>query len=393
MSSDVPPPTPVPAPASAPAKQGVSLVRLVAIALFLALLAGVAYGVMYYNNQLPPPVDTVSQLREYLKQQGRYAKLADGYTDADGDLVADPPAEAGKRLNPAELTFTTIVEDDADKSEATWKPFLDHLAATTGKKVKYLKELDAPKGEAEVGPTKLQASDQQLAALRDGKLHVTAFNTGLVQGAVNTAGFVPMYCPADKDGKFAYQMEIIVPAKSPAQTPKDLKSGGGDKSAIAFVAMSSNSGAKAPLVLLKDEFQMLPGPGRDYDFIITGRHASSIKGVADGKYPAAAVANDLLARMTAPGKDGKPEVDPAAVRSVYKSKDFPVLCFGVPHNLDPKLKADIAKAFETFSFAGNSVGAEFAAQQRVKFAKVNYKDDWAYVRQIDERLANLLDAK
>jgi hypothetical protein len=57
--------------------------------------------------------------------------------------------------------------------------------------------------------------------------------------------------------------------------------------------MSSNSGAKAPLVLLKDEFQMLPGAGRDYDFVITGRHSTSIHGVADGKYAAAAVANDL----------------------------------------------------------------------------------------------------
>lgn len=389
MSSDVP----TPAPAPTPAKNGVSVTRLIVIPLFLVLVAGVAYGVIYYNNQLPPPVDTVAQLKEYLKQQGRYSKLAEGYKDVDADLVADAPTEPGKLLNPAEITFTTIVEDDADKSETTWKPFLDHLAATTGKKVKYLKEIETPKGEAEAGPTKLQATDQQLTALREGKLHITAINTGLVQGAVNTAGFVPMYCPADKDGKFAYQMEIIVPAKSAAQTPKDLKSSSAEKSAVAFVAMSSNSGAKAPLVLLKDDFQMLPGAGRDYDFVITGRHGTSIHGVADGKYAAAAVANDLLARMTAPGKNGKPEVDPAAVRSIYKSKDFPVLCFGVPHNLDPKLKADIAKAFETFSFAGNSVGAEFAAQQRVKFAKVNYKDDWAYVRQIDERLANLLDGK
>ncbi len=505
--SPTPEPTPTPekgaAPASppAPASSGLSLTRLalfavaaVAIYLFIVVGPGMSY---YQKMQMPEQIDTASQLREYLKQQGRFAKMADAYKDADKDLVADAPTDPAKLINPAELTFTTVVLDDPDEAEKIWQPFMDHVAKTTGKKVKYLKVLEPSKDEKDATPSPLRATDQQLDAVRDGKLHITAFNTGLVQGAVNTAGFVPLFAPADKDGKFSYKMQIIVPAKSSVMKVGDLSSKSLEKTPIAFVAMSSNSGAKAPLVLLKEEFQMLPGAARQYEFLITGEHSVSIRGVSEGKYPAASVAGDILDRMTAKSPivsratlpaDGKltgdikftaeldgakktvtlskaktddnksvedllkdaqaamveagipaaavevsliekapkqrlefelkgansfaidvgptdpmvtqlgfrphqrsPEVDPTTIRSIYPSKDFPPLCFGVPHNLDPKLRADIQKAFETFQFEGNSVGDRYASQNRVKFAKVNYQKDWEYVREIDEKLTHLLD--
>lgn len=394
--SDAPAPTPEPTPptpaaAAAPpaAAGGSSLTRLLAIILVVAAVGGAAYGVIYFNNQEPPPVDTALQLKEYLRQQGRFLKMADGYVDANNDLVADAPKD--KFLNPDELTFTTVVLDDPDEAEKIWKPFIEHLGKVTGKKVKYLKELEPAKGSAETTPSPLRATDQQLEAVRDGKLHVTAFNTGLVPGAVNTAGFVPMYCPADKDGKFTYVMEVIVPAGSPVQKVSDLKSSSREKTAIAFVAMSSNSGAKAPLVIFKEEFGMLPGAGREYEFLITGEHKASIEGVAKGKYAAACVAGDILARMTTPGKDGKPQVDPAKIRSIYPSKPFPPLCFGVPHNLEPGLAKKIEEAFATFKFEGNSVGERYKSSQGVKFAPVKYKEDWENVRTIDEKLTKLLD--
>ena len=56
--------------------------------------------------------------------------------------------------------------------------------------------------------------DEQLRALKNGELHVTAFATGEAQGAVNEAGFVPAACFADKDGDYHYTMKIIVPADS-----------------------------------------------------------------------------------------------------------------------------------------------------------------------------------
>ena len=134
--------------------------------------------------------------------------------------------------------------------------------------------------------------------------------------AVNTAGFVPLAAPADAEGKYGYEMEILVPASSSSQSPADLKG-----KSIAFTTLSSNSGAKAPLVILKSQFQMLPV--RDYQYVLTGSHQRSLKEFAAGTHDAACVANDMLARAVAAG-----EIQPEQYRSIYKSESFPPLCLG-----------------------------------------------------------------
>ncbi len=385
-----------PAPAAVPPKPGgKSLVRILLITVALAAVAGAAFGVFYYQNKNVPPVDTMQALKKAVTEVDRFSKLDPAYADANGDLIADEPKDAAKFVNPAELTFTAVVFDEPDKAEQTWKPFLDHLAKTTGKPVTYLKRVPgappapppaakkdddedvAPPGD----PGRLNSLEQQLATVREGKLHVTAFSTGGVAQAVSTAGFVPLFVPADAAGNFAYQMEIIVPAGSSAKTPADLKG-----KSIAFTGMSSNSGAKAPLVTLKAEFDMLPD--RDYAFVFSGDHRRSILDLVAGKYEAACVANDILGQMIAAG-----EVKADAVRSIYKSKPFPPVCFGVPVTLEPGLKASIRKAFETFNMAGTSVGERYKAQNRVKFVPVDYKKDFEYVREVDAKLSKFFDAK
>jgi phosphonate transport system substrate-binding protein len=373
--------------ADRPATSGTSLPRLALLTLGLVAVAAAAYGVVYVRNQPPPPVDTAAALKTYLAEQDKYLRLAAGYADADGDLVADAPADPAKLLRPDEITFSVVATDDPAKAAETWKPFLAHLQQATGvKAVVYYPGFaaakpdpatPAPKGEDDPGPPPPGGTvEQQLDALKAGKLHVTAFNTGFVPAAVNTAGFVPLFCPADTEGKSTIEMEVIVPAGSSAKSPADLK---GQK--LAFVAMSSNTGGKAPLVLLKQQFNMLPG--RDYDFVVSGSHERSVEGVAGGKYAAASVAGDILKRHPDAGK----------VKSIYASNPFPPLTFGVPYNLDPKLRAAVEKAFETFAFEGTSVGKYYAAAKQAKFVRVDYKKDFAFVREIDEKLAKLADAK
>src|SRR5207342_2174500 len=148
-----------------------------------------------------------------------------------------------------EIGFCMMAGDDPRQSREEWQDFFLALEKATGKKVSYR--------------AGIETLDAQLAALRDGTLHVTAFSTGEVPVAVNTAGFVPLASPADAEGKYSYEMEILVPAASGSRSPADLKG-----KRVAFTAMSSNSGAKAPLVILKDQFQLLPG--RDYQHFVTG---------------------------------------------------------------------------------------------------------------------------
>jgi hypothetical protein len=88
--------------------------------------------------------------------------------------------------------------------------------------------------------------------MRSGRLHVAAVNAGGNPTAVNCAGLVPFAMMAAKDGSFGYEMEIIVPADSPAKTPADLK---GRK--MAFTAPTSNSGYKAPVAILEADYKLV----------------------------------------------------------------------------------------------------------------------------------------
>lgn len=364
-----PAPTPSePAPAPAPARKSTWKYTLGLIALLVLGAAGY-YLYVRSQNQPPSPVDELIGLKEYLTRLAANQKLANTYTDTDPkDLVADAPKDPAKWAKvDAELAFTVVGTEDPAKAAEEWKDFMAALEKATGKKVKYLDSV--------------QTIDDQLAAVREGRLHVTAFNTGAVPTAVNTAGFVPLFAPADAEGKFSYEMEILVRADSPAKAPADLK----DKT-VGFVALSSNSGAKAPMVALKEEFGMLPG--RDYKYVIVGEHIRSVRELIEGKHDAACVANDLLRRAEAAG-----ELDKTKYRSLYVSKPFPPLCFGVPHHLPPDLRAAVTKAFAEFPFADTSVGKRYVPQGKTKFAAVNYEKDWEYIRKIEDTLSHLLDGK
>jgi phosphonate transport system substrate-binding protein len=218
--------------------------------------------------------------------------------------------------------------------------------------------------------------------VRAGKLHVTAFNTGAVPTAVTSAGFVPLVAPADKDGKYSYEMEILVRADSGIADPKALR---GKK--VGFVALSSNSGAKAPLVALTEKFELFPG--RDYSFGFTGDHERSVRELLAGNYDAVCVANDLIRRAETRPADKNP-LDASKYKAIYKSDPFPPLCFGVPHNLPADVRDKVRAALAGFKFEGTSA-ARFAAQGKVGFAPVNYKTDWEYVRKIDDTLTRLFD--
>ena len=68
-------------------------------------------------------------------------------------------------------------------------------------------------------------------------------------------------------------------------------------------------------------------------------------------------------------------------RSIYKSESFPSAGFGYSHKLKPELAEKIRTAILGFNFAGTSVEKHFPG--RVKFIPVNFKEDWALIRQFD----------
>jgi phosphonate transport system substrate-binding protein len=280
--------------------------------------------------------------------------LDKAYCDRNGDLVADAPTDPKQLVNPSTLVFAyTPVEDPAVYARV-WDGFVKHMEKATGKKVVFFP---------------VQSNAAQVEAMRSGRLHIAGFNTGANPIAVNCAGFVPFAIMGTKDGNFGYEMEIIVPADSPIKTPADLKS-----KKLAFTAPTSNSGFKAPSVLLESEFKLVAK--RDYEPVFSGKHDNSVLGVANKDYEAAAIANEVMFRMFE-----RKVVDKAKIRTIYKSETFPTTGYGVAHNLDPALAGKIKDAFFSFPWEGSALKAEFKTEDR--FVPITYQKDWSVIRKID----------
>ena len=208
------------------------------------------------------------------------------FTDADGDLVADAPKDPKQFVDPPVLIFSyTPVEDPAVYAKV-WDGFVKHLEKVTGKKVQFFP---------------VQSNAAQLEAMRAGRLHVSGFNTGSNPLAVNCAGFVPFAMMASRDNAYGYEMEIITFPGSGVTKVEDIK---GKK--MAFTSQTSNSGFKAPSALLRQKFGL--EAGKDFDPVFSGKHDNSIVGVANKDYPAAAVANSVMQRMTARGVVKKDQI-------------------------------------------------------------------------------------
>jgi phosphonate transport system substrate-binding protein len=361
----VPPGSPAPGPGTPPSAEGPPVVsprRILMVSLPLVAIVGFLGGMAYNRVSHVPKPDLIPWLISDAKMK-LSTRLDPKFVDADKDLVADPPTDASALVDPDPLVFSYIAAEDPLRSEETWKPVMDHLAKATGKKVVYF-------------PEARDARDQ-IKALQEGRLHVTGFNTGSVPAAVNTAGFVPVCVMASPDGSFAYHMELIVPADSPIKSLGDLEG-----RELTFTDVGSNSGFKAPLVLLHKESHL--EPGYDYDVRTSGGHDASIAGIAEKRYQAATVASDVLARAVGRGLIKKDQY-----RTVYKSQDFPPACLGYVYNLDPALAAKVREALLSFPFEGTAMEKAFKPANRLKFVPIRYKDQWSYVREIDEAIGQM----
>ena len=282
------------------------------------------------------------------------ATLDKKFKDADGDLVADPPADAAERIDPEEINFSYVASSDAEDEEETWKELLAALEARLGK-------------QGELG--RLQRRRRAIAAPKTGELHVTAIRTGEVQGAVNEAGFVPAACFADKDGEFHIHDEDHRPPTGKQESKKvwtDLS----DRR-MTFVRPRSNSGCTAALVMLMKEHDLQPE--RDYNWGFSYGHENSIKGIAEKKFEAAAVASDILDRMIAERRRAAKD----AIRDDLRVEPYPPGVIGYAYNLTPELREGIRETLLGFEWTAPAWRKTYGTSGDVKFAPVNYKDDWA----------------
>ena len=286
-------------------------------------------------------------------------KLDSRYEDKNADMVADTPSDPAKQIDPQTLIFAyTPVEDPAVYVEV-WAEFLTHMEKVTGKKVQFFP---------------VQSNAAQIEAMRAGRLHVAGFNTGSNPLAVACAGFKPFAMMAASDNSYGYEMEIITYPNSGISKVEDLK---GKK--LAFTSQTSNSGYKAPSSILKAEFNM--EAGKDFEPVFSGKHDNSILGVANKDYPAASIANSVLAEMI-----GRNVVKKEQFVTIYKSQTFPTTGYGMVYNLKPELQEKIKQAFFTFDWKGSKLEKEFSASHQAKFIPITFKEHWEVVRKVDEAM-------
>ncbi|MEM8823389.1 MAG: phosphate/phosphite/phosphonate ABC transporter substrate-binding protein [Pseudomonadota bacterium] len=283
--------------------------------------------------------------------------LDDRYCDADGDLIADIPTDSGDLVDPDTLIFAYTPVEDPAVYETAWADFLAHLEEATGKDVVFFP---------------VQNNAAQIEAMRSGRLHIAGFNTGSNPLAVNCAGFRPFTIMAGADGSFGYEMEILTHPESGIESVEDIAGG-----TLAFTSETSNSGFKAPSAILASEFGM--AAGEDFEPVFSGKHDNSILGVANKDYPAAAIANSVLARMLE-----RDVVSEDQLVSIYKSQTFPTTGYGTAHNLTPELQQQIRDAFFSFEWEGTSLEEEFGKNGEAQFLEMTYQDFWSVIRTIDE---------
>jgi phosphonate transport system substrate-binding protein len=346
--------------------------------LLLMLVALIGAGIIaaiLYKVQVQEPVAQNRAVNDQLvyNMVGRPGetvglKLADRFADSDGDLVADPPADARQTIDPATVHFSYVATNEPEIFRERFKEFVAYLSKEIGRPVEYVI---------------FNSPEEELRALFDGKLHVAGINTGNIPTAVNQCGFVPFCGLATEQGVASYQMQIIVPADSPLQSVADLKG-----KELTLTEPGSNSGFKAPLVLLSKEHNLQPG--RDYALRYSGGHRESIEGIAKKTFQAAAVASDVVKRAMA---DEPPLIGKEQFRVLYESKtSFPTAGFGYVWNLNPDLAAKVKKAFFSFQWKGTGVEREFGPSDQTKFAAVSFKNDFEGVRQVDDAIRTIQGA-
>ncbi|OCW59585.1 phosphate/phosphite/phosphonate ABC transporter substrate-binding protein [Hoeflea olei] len=288
------------------------------------------------------------------------AALEQAYCDADGDLVADLPADSSKLRDPDTLVWAFAPIEDPAVYAQLFRPFTRHLSACLDRQIVYYP---------------VQSVSAEIAAMRAGRLHFAGFSTGPTVEAVNKAGAVPFAAKGQNGEVRGYHLVAIVRADSPYQTLADLKG-----KRVAHVSAASNSGNLAARALFPAEGLV---PDEDYRPIMSGAHDKSVMGVLSGDYDMAAVASDVLERLVERGT-----VDRSAIRVLYESPLFPTAAFVHAHDLDPALTEKLKACFFAFRFPPD-MSAAFNGDEQ--FLPVRYEEAWRTVREVTDAVGALPD--
>ena len=336
------------------ATQSFSGNRLLVTTVIILMVAAVAYwyGVNSVKVLEPPALQLVG-----LDNPVEH-RLSSQYTDANGDLIADPPQDDNQWIDPPTINFSYLATEQ-DHYADVWANFIDFVSQQCNRTVTFVPQ---------------DSVDSQLRAMQQGELHVAGINSGSVPIAVNYCGFVPM-CTFGNDSKMAtYTMKIIARSDSAVRKPEDIRG-----RQLALTNPTSNSGWKAPMILLLRDYKLKPL--LDYDIVAMDTHTGAIKAIAAGEQKIASVASDELALARSEGL-----IEEDDYVEIYESDPFCNNILGYVHNLKPELAEAIKKAIYEFDWQDSKLADQFIKIGANQLVPVDYKKDFELIRQIDNAM-------
>jgi phosphonate transport system substrate-binding protein len=286
-----------------------------------------------------------------------HKKLAAGYQDKDGGLLADPPTDAAKFIDPETLVLAHYVDADldADKQIVAWKDLQAHLEQATGKTI----VLEEYRNTAD-----------DVAAVKNGTYPLVALHAADTPYVVNNAGFVPVAVFGSASGAHGNKLDIAVNRNSSIKSLADLRG-----RTLTCTAPDSITGYRAAIAVLAQETGMRP----DVDYSLNFSHGQkrSLLGLAKGDFEVAAVSDDKVQSMLSKGT-----LESSQYRVIYQSEIIPRLTIGHVYNLAPELASKVTAAI--LSFTNENGASENDSPEPMRFFAVDYPHDFEFVRRIDD---------
>jgi len=334
-------------------------------ALLLCLIVGIAYSANAVRHLMTANASNDVSQDQLVHAMGLVEPSAKGlapeFTDGQGRLLADPPADASKLIDPQVIVVAHLDSSDPETPGVDWAQFDKHIAEVTGRKV--------------VDQTFDNGPDQ-LKQIADNKLTLVALHAADAPFLVNNYGYQPAAVLGDESGASGNHLDIIVSPKSSMAQPADLRG-----HTLVCTLPSSITGYRAAIALLMDEQSLRP----NVDYMVTWSlgQKKSITGIASSEYEAAAISDDKLQSLLAKG-----DVTASQYKVIYQSQVIPRTTIGWFYNLKPELAAKLKEAILSFQ-PKPSDGEE----KPLHFISIDYKKDFDTVRRIDDRFDPRLDSK
>jgi phosphonate transport system substrate-binding protein len=281
-------------------------------------------------------------------------RLAPAYLDKDGGLVADPPGEPDKLMDPEQLVVAHYDGDEDDTERVAWDAFQSFLSQATGKKVVCQPYLNTA---------------EDVEGVKAGKIHLVALHAADVPYLVNNAGFVPLAVLGSKAGASGNHLVVAASTSSNIRSLADIRG-----RTLTCTRPDSITGYRAAIAVLSQEAGLLPQV--DYRFHFSHGQKRSIRGLADGDFEVAALSADKIQSMLADGS-----LKTSDIRVIYESQVIPRLTIGHVFNLRPELAARVAKSVLEFD---NPIAGEESSEAPMRFFAIDYRADFAFPRKIDD---------